>query len=332
MKTPIKDILFRSSKIGLLASGVSTAGLTQNQHEEMERLEMLKISPIGLTEKQASDLKVWDEKIKAGKTLTPGQMEKRDDYRSRLTTPKGLTPTQQEKLERYIEILNTPPSLSDGAKTYVKEVWLENEKGFREEITSKYLQKGLQGEEDGLNLISFVDDVLYVKNEERKTKGHITGECDSIHYNEEIDAKIIDDIKCSWNPRTFMQSDLSTAYEWQGRAYMYLYDAEIFRLRYCLVDCPPDVYQDEKERAYYMFKKRSGIIDDTLPEYQKEIEAFEKQFDANYLYENSGNYTMEERVKTFMIERDYELEEKMLLAVNLAVEYYQTIKLNMIEQ
>lgn len=328
-KTPIEKILFRSSKIGLLAGGIVSYGLTEKQHEDMEKLQMLKISPIGLTEKQAIDLKSWDEKIKSGKTLTTAQMEKRDDYKNRLRTPKGLTPTQQEKLENYIETLNRPPELSNGAKTYIKEVWLENEKGFREEITSKYLQKGIQGEEDGLSLISFVDKVLYAKNEERITKNHITGECDSIHYNKEIDVTIIDDIKCSWNPRTFMQADLSTTYEWQGRAYMYLYDADIFRLRYCLVDCPPDVYQDEKERAYHLFKKHSGIIDDTLPEYQKEIEAFEKQFDANYLYAKSGNYTQEERVKTFMIERDYELEEKMLLAVKLGIEYYKIITLNM---
>jgi hypothetical protein len=327
--TPIEEILFRSSKVGLLASGLIRHGLTENQKQELERLELLKITPIGLTENQAKQLKKWDAKIADKKNLSTTQMEKRDDYRMRLTKCKGLTPNQEATLQKLIEQNNRPPELSDGAKTYIKEVWLENEKGFREEISSKYLRKGLQAEEDALNLISFVDKQMYLKNKKRVKKGHLTGECDIKHYNKEIQARIIDDAKCCWNPRTFMNAKFTTLYEWQGRAYMYLYDAEIFRLRYCLVDCPPDVYIDEKDRSYFKFKKEHGIIDDTLEEYQEAIINFEKQFDANSLYENSGRYTKEERIKTFMIERDPDLEETLLLSIKLGIEYYKTIKLNM---
>ncbi len=138
-----------------------------------------------------------------------------------------------------------------------------------------------------------------------------------------VDAVVIDDTKCSWNPRTFMSADLTVGYEWQGRAYLYLYDGDIFRLRHCLVDCPPDVYADE----YKKFCFQHGIIDDTLPEYQEAIEQFKK----NYLYEHSGLYTQEERVKTFAFERDYDLEAVLLKSIELAVEYYNTITLNMIE-
>ena len=69
-----------------------------------------------------------------------------------------------------------------------------------------------------------------------------------------------------------------------------------------------------------------GIIDDSIPEYQPAIEQFKK----NYLYADSGLYTKEERVKTFMFERDYELEDVLLKSVKLGVEYYKTITLNMI--
>jgi len=328
-KTPIEDVLFRSSKIGLLASGVTKHGLTETQRIDKDRLERIKVTPIGLTDRQQSDLDSWNEKRESGKTLSPTQMEKLDDYTERLTKCKELTSNQKETLNKYIEIENTPPSLSDGAKTYIKEVWLKYEKGFQETITSKYLSKGLQAEEDALTLIYDVDGIMYIKNEERVTKGHLTGECDVKHHNKDINARIIDDVKCSWNPRTFMSATLTTLYEWQLRAYMYLYDAEIARLRYCLVDCPPDVYMDEKQRAYYLFKKDNGIIDDTLPEYQKAINEFDKQFDANCLYVDSGLYTKKERVKTFSISRDYELEENLLLGVKLGVEFYKTITLNM---
>lgn len=350
-KTPLDKIFFRSSKISLLVSGLERHGLTENQREEMEKLELMKITPIGLTEKQASDLTAWDEKIKAGETLTPGQMEKRDEYRSRLTTPKGLTAIQETRLETLKEINSRPPELSDGAKTYVKEVWLENEKGFVEEITDKKLKKGKQGEEDAIRLISDVDRITYYKNSKRVYKDNITGECDVIDVFKDIEfggkyfdrIKVIHDTKCSWNPRTFMSSSLTTSYEWQGRAYLYLYDADIFKLRFCLVDCPPDVFKDEYDRFRAIHKIRRKDLDDLVPvelldqldqcfvsekypEYQ-----FVNQFYNNYFYEQTGFYTKEERVKTFEFERDYDKEETLKLAVKLAVEYYQTIKLNMIE-
>ena len=98
-------------------------------------------------------------------------------------------------MEELKEVNLRPPQLSDGAKTYVKEVWLENEKGFREEITDKKLRKGKQSEEDAINLISFVDGVTYYKNSKRVYKDNLTGECDVIHHNKDIDALIVDDTK-----------------------------------------------------------------------------------------------------------------------------------------
>lgn len=332
-KTPIEEIFFRSSKIGLLAGGLIRHGLTEKQRQEMEELEKAKRTPIGLTPKQKAELDSFDKKIEEGGNLTPSQMEKRDDFKKRLKQPKGLTPNQEARLQDLKERNARPPELSQGAKTYIKEVWLENEKGFKEEVTDKKLRKGLQAEEDAINLISYVDGIMYVKNEKRIYKNHLTGEADVVtHFKElqpegseeKIEALVIDDTKCSWNPRTFMQAELTVGYEWQGRAYLYLYDAEIFRLRHCLVDCPPDVLADE----YKKFCFQHGIIDDSLPEYQEAIE----QFNRNYLYEDSELYTKQERVKTFMFERDYELEEVLLTAVKLGVEYYKTITLNMIEK
>jgi hypothetical protein len=293
----------------------------------METLEAIKTTVVGLSEKQQKDLDTWKAKRKEGGILTPKQMEMLDEYEARLTRFKELTPTQEARLQDLKERNSRPPELSQGAKNYVKEVWLKYEKGFEEEVTDKKLRKGLQAEEDAINLISFVDNVMYLKNEERVYKNNLTGEADVIHvFNnvEEFDTlKVIHDTKCSWNPRTFMNAELTTGYEWQGRAYLYLYDADVFFLRHCLVDCPPDVLQEE----YKKFCFQHNIIDDALPKYQPLIE----QFDRNFLYENSGLYTKEERVKTFSFERDAELEEVLLKSIELAVEYYKTITLNMIE-
>jgi hypothetical protein len=330
-KTPVEAIFFRSSKIGLLPNGLIRAGLPEGQRAEMEKLEATNKTFVGLSEKQQNDLDGWDAKVEAKGILTPKQMENRDEYRSRLTRLRELSPTQDTRLQDLKERSTRPPQLSKGAKTYIKEVWLKNEKGFEEEITDKKLRKGIQGEEDAINLISFVDGIMYVKNEERKHDHHITGECDVVTDFKDLEfegtffdsVKVIDDTKCSWNPRTFMNATLTTDYEWQGRAYLYLYDADIFRLRHCLVDCPPDVYQDEFKK----FCWNHNVLDPEFPEYKEVIE----QFKRNYLYEHSGLYTREERVKTFNVVRDYDLEEVLLLSVELAVEYYKTITLNMIE-
>jgi site-specific recombinase XerD len=45
-KTPIEDIFFRSSKIGLLAGGLIRHGLTEKQREEMETLEAIKTTEV----------------------------------------------------------------------------------------------------------------------------------------------------------------------------------------------------------------------------------------------------------------------------------------------
>lgn len=332
-KTPIEEIFFRSSKIGLLAGGLIRHGLTEKQHEEMNKLEALLVTPIGLTEKQQSDLDKWNKQVSNEEVLTATQMEKREDYQSRLKRPKGLTPTQDTRLQVLREDNAKLPELSQGAKTYVKSVWLKYEKGFEEEVTDKKLRKGLQAEEDAINLISFVDGVFYVKNEKRTSINNLTGEPDVVTVFKNVpiedepeqftNLKVIDDTKCSWNPRTFMSASLTTIYEWQGRAYLYLEDADIFRLRHCLVDCPPDVLAEE----YKKFCFAHNIIDDSHEKYNDLIE----QFKRNYLYEDSGLYTKEERVKTFSFERDYELEAVLLKSVELAVEYYKTITLNMVE-
>lgn len=322
-KTPIEEVLFRSSKIGLLAGGLIRNELSQIQRIELNELLSKKDSVVGLTDNQQKELDKWNKTIKDGKNLTPNQMEKRDEYTARLTRKKELTPNQSDRVQELIEKDNAEPELSKGAKTYIKDIWLWHEKGFKEEISSKQTRKGNQGEEDGINLISAVDNFMYLKNEKRITKGNFTGECDVNTYHKLVEKRIIDDIKLSWNPKTFMSTNMSTLEEWQGIGYLHLYNADIFRLRRCLVDCPPDVYQDEFKK--FCWDKQ--IMDETLPQYKELIE----QFDRNFLYEHSGKYTQEERVKTFAFERDEELEAVLLKSIELGLEYYKTITLNMID-
>jgi hypothetical protein len=64
----------------------------------------------------------------------------------------------------------------------------------------------------------------------------MSGECDIL-----LDDLIID-IKTSWSLETFpatAEDGDESLYEWQGRAYMYLYDRPSFELIYCMVSTDP---------------------------------------------------------------------------------------------
>lgn len=254
-----------------------------------------------------------------GQSLTENQAKLLEDFEKRKNGEgKPLTEKQNEEYERLLKIKNAPPQLSETAKRFVEEMWLLNKKGFYEGLDNRYIGKGLHNEEDGIELVSDVEGNFYIKNTERITKGHLTGEADIVT---EIDGKrIIKDIKSSWNPKTFMNGDLSNLYEYQGRCYMYLYNAEEFHLHYTLTDCPPHLYENE----IWKLKNRYGIIDIE----DEDVKPIFDQLRRNLIFSDNPAYTKEERVKTFVIKRDREIELKMLEKLPMAISYYHSITLN----
>lgn len=318
--TPINKVLFRSSSIGIISGGLERSELTEKQKINIQELEARKTTPKGLNEKQSIQ---FEELVKEKKEKGELSATKQKSL-TRLTelkiVPQGLTPNQEEELDKLYTKEKEPPKLSVGAISEIKKVWLRYEKKFEEEVKSKYTYKGLQSEEDAINLISEIDDCIYFKNEERITKGHLTGEADIVTED------CIHDIKCSWNPQKFMNASLNSIYEWQLRAYMYLYNKPTAKLRYCLVDCPPEVYNDELKK----FCWNKNIFMDDNGNYSEEDIPLIEQFELNYLYEHSGLYTKEERVKTFEIERCEKKEKILLESLKLAIEFYPSIKLNQI--
>ena len=255
-----------------------------------------------------------------GIVLTDNQKQTLADYKLRdAGEGKPLTDKQKIDFELLLSKENAKPTLSDTAKSFIEKTWLFNEKGFYEELTSKYVEKGNFNEEESILLVSEVESNFYEKNTERKTINHITGEADIICY---IDGKkVIKDVKSSWSPMTFMNGDLNTIYEWQLRTYLYLYDADEAHLHYVLTDCPPHILENEK----WKLRNKYGILDDENPIMQRLF----KQLEQNLIFSN-GNYTKEERVKTFKITRCKEKEELLLSKIPMAVEYYNSITLNQI--
>lgn len=228
------------------------------------------------------------------------------------------TTVKESRLKELEKKRDAPPELSKTAKSEVEKIWRFFEKGFEEVLDSKYLTKGLLNEQDGLEMISELENEFYHKNDERITKGNITGECDVWVKN----LKIVKDIKCSWDLKTFMNAEFSKLYEFQGRIYMYLYDCNEFHLHYCLTDTPPYVIENE----IWKQKNKYGITDDDNEMFLQ----LRNQIISNLTYSTNPKYVLEERVKTYKITRDLEIEKQMLSKIPLALEYYKIIKTNKI--
>lgn len=202
---------------------------------------------------------------------------------------KGITIKQQETLNVLIAKRDAPVELSKGAKKYIKGLAEEDIYDYVNSISSRELDKGITVEDDSIDLYNEVLGTFWSKNKERKENYWITGECDV----EEVER--ITDIKSSWSLTTFpkLKEDIdSKLYEWQGRAYMWLYNKPSFRLAYCMVDTPLDLLNDWDNMDIHIVNE----IDPTL------------------------------RVTYVDFIRDCELEKKIIEKVELAREYYQKVK------
>jgi len=134
------------------------------------------------------------------------------------------------------KLMTTPKSkgenLSQGAKTYIRQVAKQDFFGYRVELDNKYINKGKDQEQDSIDLLNSVRFTNYHKNVIRLQDEYLTGECDILAEDRVID------IKTSWNLETWPATPgeaHDNDYEWQGRAYLMLYEREIFELVFCLV-------------------------------------------------------------------------------------------------
>lgn len=177
--------------------------------------------------------------------------------------------------------------LSVGAKTYVAKMAKEFIYGYDERISNKYMEKGLRVEDSSIDLLNAVRLTSYAKNTERRTNDWITGEADI------VDTDKIIDIKSSWCLTTFpvlADQGEDKGYEWQGRAYMMLWDKPKFEIAYCLVSTPEDLVGWESPLLH----------------------------NVDHIHRNL-------RVTTVQYERDATLEEKIKVKVNAARDYYAQV-------
>ena len=161
----------------------------------------------------------------------------------------------------------------------------------REKISSKAMQKGIDCEQQSIDLLNNVEFRLskpYVKNSERKSNQWITGECDIY----DADTRTIRDIKTSWSIATYpLFADNANDYEWQMRGYMMLWDCDTAIVDYCLVDTPEHLIGYEQRELH--------IVSHIDPE---------------------------KRVKSFVFERDEQKEQRIKERCEQLQEYFELLK------
>lgn len=186
--------------------------------------------------------------------------------------------------------------ISETAKSHLLEVYIADKYNRRKLVTTKYMEKGLQVEEDAITLYSRHTKLFHTKNEERINNDFIIGTPDLFNGESIRNAETIIDIKSSWDIFTFhsvIGKGVKKLYYWQLMGYMALTGAKNAKLAYCLVDTPDTLLNDEKRKLHW----KMGLIDDNSPDFQTACD----EIDRLGKYED---IPIAERVHIIEVERD----------------------------
>lgn len=184
------------------------------------------------------------------------------------------------------EIVCKKGELTETARKYLQEIHVSAVYGVEKVITSKYFEKGIANEQDGLDMLSraLYPHTYVGKNTTRNTNDYINGEHDTL-----VDG-IVYDIKNAWDIFTFGKASLTWDYEWQLKGYCWLNKIDKGRLFYCLTDMPEHLMSYEEKNIFY--KGKFGDMSD--PEYIKAVHDFRHKHDYSRM-------TLEERFKVFNV-------------------------------
>lgn len=201
-------------------------------------------------------------------------------------------------------------NLGQTAKSYIEEIWLHKEFGYKEEIMTDEMLKGLICEQDSMELVQQVlGGEFRVKNRKNFKNDYLIGTPDIVLTDS------IEDLKTSFTVKTFFNSEFNSIYYWQGQVYMELTGVKHFRLIYCLVNTPEEIVLDLEKRLYYKFS-----CDEDNPHYKLWVEQIRKNH-------NFDNIPAKNRIKVFEFVYNPEDIEKMYRKIDKAREYYKSLTL-----
>ena len=202
-------------------------------------------------------------------------------------------------------------NLSETAKTFVEDKWLFDTFGFAESIKNQYMDKGNECEQDSMDLVTQVLEGGFRSRYNTKLQNdYVIGTPDIVL------ADCVEDIKTSWNLKTFFNAELSKMYFAQAQCYMWLTGKEKYRLIYALVPTPQSMVLNECEKLVYKYGKNYDNED-----YIAECQQIQRNNDL------IKELPIEKRVKVFAFDYDPNYIETLKGKIEKAREYYNTLKL-----
>ena len=194
--------------------------------------------------------------------------------------------------------------LSKTAQKHLLEVYIAEKYGRKRDIQTKQMKKGVEVEQDSIEMLSKYMKMPLFKNENRFSNAYITGLPDIVNGN------MIIDIKSSYDLWTFMGNlpdKLDSLYYWQLMSYMWLTDTEKGYIAYCLSNTPFGIMEQEKKSLLY----RMDVVSEDSPEYKKAAQNLE--FNMTF-----DDIDINERVLLFKVDRNEDdiirIENKVLKA------------------
>lgn len=202
-------------------------------------------------------------------------------------------------------------NLSETAKTFVEDKWLFDEFGFSELLKNDYMDKGNECEQDSMELVSQVVEGGFRSRYNTKLQNdYVIGTPDIVLQD------CVEDIKTSWNLKTFFNAELSKMYFAQAQCYMWLTGKEKYRLIYALVPTPQHMVLNECEKLAWKYGKNYDNED-----YIAQTQQIQRNNDL------IKDLPIEKRVKVFAFDYDPAFIELLKTKIEKAREYYNTLKL-----
>lgn len=196
-------------------------------------------------------------------------------------------------------------NLSEGAKTYIRELWISKTYNRHKEFVNKYIEKGLLNEETSIDYASLLHNELYEKNLNLFANDFITGTPDII-----TDTHVVD-VKSSYDIFTYMKSDLSDIYYYQLLCYMELTGIKKAKLIYCLTDAPEATIQRELKSAMWQLQTQ-------------DVSELESKLRKEMCYQD---IPLKDKVKVFEVEYNGDDILRLYSKVSKAREYFETLSL-----
>lgn len=195
-----------------------------------------------------------------------------------------------------LEKIKDIPVLSSGCMTHLCDIFTLTTTGRIEDIRSKYLEKGLNMEEDAITDYSLLLGKMFRKNTRRERNDFVEGHMD--FEDDEIDCAL--DAKCNWTIYQFNRTKakpIKPLYHWQLDAYMWLFNRSNGKLVYSLQNTPENLLKAEKKVLQYDF---IGTED----EYQEAC----REIDFLHTYDDLD---LKKKIKIFQVKRSEERIEKI---------------------